>query len=449
MAGSSSNDPRARAGHAPRRAIGIFAVAATLAASAGCVTAVAPALPSPTEIPSLEANLLGAPNSVPTMVRLGVAYREAGRLDDARLLLQQAVGLDPTEPAGVFYLGLAYEELGRPGDAREVYARYLEVGTNEELKRQIVGRLPLLERQELLLAARDAVLSESALAGSAPRPGTVAVFPFVYEGVDPQYRPLGRALAEMVVTDLSATDRLTVLERTRVQLLLDEMELGESGLVDASTAARSGRLIGAERIVQGQLNIPQADELRMQAAIVGATTGQLAGAPVVEQDALQRLFDAQKRLVLNLYTSLGVQLTPTERERISQVPTASLEALLAWGRCLEAEDAGDYDAAANFCRQASTLDPQFIAARERGERAATALTSSSVSIERLASLGAPEIAITGTALAAGTATAQQPLPGLEAIQALIPPELPRTPAPEALGSDTRRATTIDIIITRP
>ncbi len=443
MAGSSLTGPWVQRRRVLLRPAGIL-LAATLVVSAGCAAAVAPALPSPAEIPALEQSLAASPATVSTLVRLGVAYREAGRLDDALSTLRRAVDLDATEPAGIFYLGLTYEDLQRPGEARDVYDRYLEVGTNEDLKRLISGRLPLLERQELLLATRDALASEASLGGTQPRAGTVAVFPFAYEGPDPLYRPLGRALAEMVVTDLSATDRLTVLERTRIQLLIDEMDLGETGLVDTLTAARSGRLVGAERIVQGQLSIPGPDQLRMQAAIVGASTGQLSGAPIVEQDALRSLFEAQKRLVLNLYTSLGIQLTAAERERISQVPTASLQALLAWGQCLEAEDAGDFGAAATLCGQAATLDPGFTAARMRSERAGSALASSSISIERLAVLGTPELAPAG-----GVATAQS-LPGLEAIQALVPPELPRAPAPEVLATEPPdRTTSIDIIITRP
>src|SRR5690606_16555960 len=142
-----------------------------------------------------------------------------------------------------------------------------------------------------------------------------------------------RALAEMLVTDLSQTERLRVLERTRIQLLVDEMDLGDSGLVDSLTTARSGRLLGAERIVQGQINVNET-LLRLQAAVVGSSTGQLSGRPLVEEDALQQLFEMQKRLAFNLYESLGIQLTPAERERISQIPPQNLHALLPAQQCL-------------------------------------------------------------------------------------------------------------------
>jgi TolB-like protein len=430
-----------RVGVRLERAARATAIVVLCATAAACAGAYVPALPAPAEIPELEAAIAEQPSSVPTLVRLGVAYREAGRLDGARNALERAVTLNATDPAAVFYLGLTYEDLELPGAARQLYTRYIEIGNRDDLKRTLRARLPALERQELLLAAREAIAREAELAATPPRAGTVAVFPFAYEGADPQYRPLGRALAEMMVTDLSQTERLTVLERTRVQLLIDEMDLGETSLVDSLTAARSGRLVGAERIVQGQVNVDGETQLRLRAAIVGAATGQLAGRPLEEQDALRQLFDMQKRLALGVYSSLGIELTAAERERITQIPTQSLDALLAWGQCLEAEDIGDFAAAADFCAQAATFDPAFALARVGAERASNAAASIEVSIAELASLGAPEIATPGGPAAT--------LPGLEAVQAIVPPELPRAPVPEALGTDAGRSTTIDLIIRRP
>lgn len=417
----------------------IAAFCAALAVASGCATTLIPALPAPAEIPELEASLAATPTDLPMLVRLGVAYRQAGRLDSARNTLEQAVSREPADPAGILYLGLTYEELELPGAARALYTRYIEVGTRDDLKRMLAGRLPALERQELLLAARDALAREAEIAGTPPRAGTVAVFPFAYEGADPQFRPLGRALAEMLVTDLSQTDRLTVLERSRIQLLIDEMNLGETGLVDTLSAARSGRLVGAERIVQGQISVDQT-VLRMRAAVVGSSTGQLAGRPLLEEDVLPRLFEMQKRLALDLYTSLGIELSPAERERITRIPTENLQALLAYGECLEAEDAGQYAEAAGHCARAAALDPAFADARERGGRAEAATLQ--VTIAQLASLGAPEITASGS-------SAPVSLPGLEAVQALIPVELPRAPVAEALGADAGKTTTIDFIFRRP
>ena len=412
----------------------------------GCASAGQPPLPDPAEIPALESELVSSPVSSPTLVRLGVAYRQAGRMEDALGALERAVEQNPRDPAAVFYLGLTYEQLDRPTEARELYERYIEVGASDELKRTLVRRIPALQRQELLVEVRTAVASENLLASTPPEPRTVGVFPFAYRGGDPRYEPLGRALAEMLVTDLSQTDRLTVLERTRIQLLIDEMEFGQSGLVDSPTAARTGRLVGAERIVQGQVDVT-AEQLRLEAAVVGTETGVLSSQPLIEEDALQRLFDLQKRLALNLYASLGIQLTPAEIDRVTRVPTRNLEALLAYGRCLQAEDAGRYGEAAANCGRAAALDPGFIEAAQRGEAASETATGLAMSYPQIARLGAGDVAPPSPSVAQAASIGT-----LDAVQALLPQELPRPAVQEALGTgETVPAgqTTIDLIIRRP
>src|SRR5690606_16444264 len=104
---------------------------------------------------------------------------------------------------------------------------YDHVGKDEALKRRLAGRRDVLDRQALLRDAREAVSREAELTSFPPQPNTVAVLPFTYRGTDARFAPLSRALAEMLVTDLGQTDRLQVLERTRIQLVLDELDLRE------------------------------------------------------------------------------------------------------------------------------------------------------------------------------------------------------------------------------
>ena len=345
------------------------------AAAAAC----APALHlgsevGPEEIPQLEERLLEAPTEVPLLVRLGRAYRSAGRLDEAVETLERAAALDPGEPAVVVHLGLAFEQADRPADARQLYEDHLQVGPSPEMLSWIHGRMVALRRQEFVLAARDAVRREQELTTTPPQPRHVAVLPFRYTGTDPLYEPLSRALADLMVTDLTQTDRITVLERMRVQVLLDEMGLVEQGVVDPSTAARSGRLLGAERTVLGELDA-SADEIMLAAAVVWVADALREPEPFSERDVLQHLFDAQKRLALDLYQRLGIELTAAERERVLQHRTQNLEALLAFGRGLEEEDRGNFTAAAAHYREAAQLDPGFQEAGTRADEAEVAATT--------------------------------------------------------------------------
>lgn len=394
----------------------------------------------PEEIPDLEERMLETPTAVPVLVRLGRAYRSADRLDDAVAILEQAAELDGTNPGVVVHLGLAYEAAERPEDARRVYEGYRQVGDSPELLSWIQGRTAVVRRQQLVLAARDAVRREEELAATPPQPRHVAVLPFQYTGADPQYAPLGRALAELLITDLSQTDRLTVLERMRVQVLLDEIGLVEEGLVDPATAARSGRLLGAERSVLGQLDA-SAEQITLEAAVIRAADALREAEPFSERDVLQQLFAAQKRLALELYQGLGVELTAAERERILEHRTESLEALLAFGRGLAEEDEGNYAAAAQHYRQAAQLDPGFEAAQVRADE--TELTAGTET-------AMPSAAVDVVAAGAPADAGFQDQGFLDQLEGLIPDPIARDAVAESQGTEgVGRMTLLEIIIRRP
>ena len=137
-------------------------------------------------------------------------------------------------------------------------------------------RLALVQRQELEEKVRAALLRERQLADSVPPARTVGVFPFFTATSDTTLRPLGTAVAELLTTDLAQTERVRVVERVQVKVLLDEMELGATERVDPRTAARSGRILGASNIVQGRMDGSQA-QLTMQTAVVRVPAP--AGAP--------------------------------------------------------------------------------------------------------------------------------------------------------------------------
>jgi hypothetical protein len=149
-----------------------------------------------------------------------------------------------------------------------------------------------------------------------------------------------------------------------VQVLLDELQLVEKGSVDAATGARSGRLVGAAQVVQGQFTTGPAAQLRIDATVVRASDVQIAAAGS-SADRLQALFDIEKAVVFQLLDKLGITLTPAERVAISERPTRDLQAFLLYSKGLEAQDRGDFVAAAQAFQRAAGIDPGFRAASQQ------------------------------------------------------------------------------------
>jgi TolB-like protein len=370
------------------------------------------------------------------LTRLGVAYVQVGRADQATPLLERSLTRRPNDAVAILHLGLAYETLERYPDARRLYEQYLKVGRSRELRADLSRRLVLLQRRELEQIARNAVERETQLAGAAPRERTVAVFPFHVVSQDATLRPLGRALAELLVIDLSQTSRLTVLERMQVQLLLDEIGLSASGLVDPAQAVRSGRMLRAERIVQGSLG-NQAETVELNAAVVQVATARTSAArppALSETDALNRVMAAEKRLALRIYESLGITLTVAERERVARQPTSNLRAILAYGVGLEALDAGNFTRAVQQFEEAARLDPSFALAREKAEQTRQTAAAAGTSTVRLVE----------------KASFEGSQPGLRTADVLLQNPFRRDPVAEVLGNeDVRSKTIIELIFRRP
>jgi curli biogenesis system outer membrane secretion channel CsgG len=64
---------------------------------------------------------------------------------------------------------------------------------------------------------------------------------------------LGKAAADELVTQLFQTGSYSIIERAQLNALLAEQDLGASGAVDSSTAARIGQLLGVQLVLTGSI----------------------------------------------------------------------------------------------------------------------------------------------------------------------------------------------------
>jgi TolB-like protein len=260
---------------------------------------------------------------------------------------------------------MAYEGLGDLSAAREAYQRAGAMRLNRAQRGEVEARLSLLGRKQLAQEARAAVAREQNQDMPPLTELAVAVLPFHYLGGDESLRPLGRGLTHLVVSDLARIERLTLLEREQVQAIADEIGMSASGQVDPEQAVRSGRILGAGRVVQGSVReFVTGDGIQITANVLTTATGSIAASGSGE-DRLQRLFDLEKALVLDLLDQMGVVPTPAERRAIEERPTADLQAVLSFSRGLEAEDRGDFGAASRWFEAAARIDGGFGEARGR------------------------------------------------------------------------------------
>jgi cytochrome c-type biogenesis protein CcmH/NrfG len=311
----------------------------------------------------LEQARAARPNDAAVARSLGIAYYKQGKFTEARPLLDQAVKLNPRDATGALYLGMNAEQQKDLPAARAAYQGYLRVGRTSRVRRQIEARLAAITRQELQLAAKASIAREQQLGSQQGNPRTVAVMPLRFVGRDSSLQPLERGLAELITTDLARSSQLTVVERARLQAIVDEIALQRSGQTDSTTNVRAGRIIQAGRIVSGQI-VQNEARLRVDAAIINTQTSAVAGG-AANENTLEQLFTIERNIVLQLFDSLGVRLTTAERNAIEQRPTRSMQAFLAYSQGLQFEDRGQFDAALSAYQNAVRIDPAFSQALQR------------------------------------------------------------------------------------
>src|SRR5512138_1296037 len=107
---------------------------------------------------------------------------------------------------------------------------------------------------------------------------TVAVMPNFDNGSvlnHADYDALGKGIADVLITELSANSAIRVVERDRIQQLIDEQNLSTSGRVDKATAVQVGKLLGVHHMIFGGFIIDPKGQMRLDARAVNVETSEI------------------------------------------------------------------------------------------------------------------------------------------------------------------------------
>ena len=191
---------------------------------------------------------------------------------------------------------------------------------------------------------------------------TLAVTYFDNNTGDPTRDALGRGLADMLITDLSQLSELTVVERSRLNDLLAEIDLASTPFVDPSTAASLGQGLGARYVVTGSF-VELQPTMRIDARLVDVGSGEVLLSTSVT-GPVEEFFLLEKELAMALAEGAGVQMSFRDQARLSQVATESFGAFDAWSQSLEALDRGEVEQAREAVQRALQHDDRFESAAQ-------------------------------------------------------------------------------------
>jgi tetratricopeptide (TPR) repeat protein len=312
-----------------------------------------------------------SPTNAEPWRNLGLAFYKKGDLVKAEDALVQSAKIAPDARTSL-YLGLVFEKQQQPAKAIDAYSAALNLNPKGKVRSAVQSHLDLLLSQKLKQDAVTVVQNEQGIKADTIPENTIAVVNFDGSRLSPDLAPMGAGLAEFTSIDLAKVQSLKVVDRLKIDLILDEIKLGQSAAADKSSAPRVGKLIGSRRVVTGTLIGAGEDKVRLDGAVVNTTDSSLKY-PAGSESEVKAFFRMEKQFVFSVLEKLGITPTPEERDAIAKVPTESYLAFMAYCRGLDHRSRGEFDQARVEFNGAASQDPGFgDAAKQAGLMAAAA-----------------------------------------------------------------------------
>jgi tetratricopeptide (TPR) repeat protein len=336
------------------------------------------------------------------LVQEGIDLYEDKKLDQALSAFEGAQVIYPDNIAIPYYLGLIYLEQGDRDEAVIQWKKYIAMAPQNKSSMNIRKNISLLLRKTAKEYARKAVADEASLLETPVDDNAVAVNSFTNLGSE-NLGPLGKGMAAMIIVDLSHFKDLKVVEREKLQALLDEMELGGSGLLNEKSAPKIGKLLRAKYVTSGSLADLEPENLQISSILLNADQNTTVGTQETQGDKT-KFYELEKKIACRIATDLGQDCSSAPKA-FGKIHTKSLPAMVAYSQGLDHMDKENYDEASAKFREAVEEDPEFDLAQSAliaTPIAAMLLMSESQMISNAAA-GAPSSAAT-TTTAASTAT---------------------------------------------
>ena len=307
-------------------------------------------------------NLARNPDDPLFLKYLGIGLYNKKYYAEAEPWLDRSVSVDPEDDQAVYYLASCYEGVVDYPKAIQYYRKYQELTVFGEYRDIVEARIKILYRQQMDIEAKMALVEESQLDVASIPTNTIAVLYFENKGSMRNLDPLQKGIADMMITDLSKVQSVRVVERLRLQKLMEELNFSESNLVDERSAPRLGKLLGAYRLVKGTFFDLTSEKMRIDALVAQTRTGSLDGVTDISGN-MTEFFRLEKELVFKILDELKIRITDKEREAILEIPTENFFAFLQYSQGMDYEDKGMYVQAVQSYSGAVQSDQKFSQAK--------------------------------------------------------------------------------------
>jgi TolB-like protein len=188
----------------------------------------------------------------------------------------------------------------------------------------------------------------------------LAIIYFDNSGGDPSMEKLKKGLADMLITDLSNVNMLDIVERDKLESILKEQKLSNSKEFDPKTAAKLGKLLGAQIILTGGY-FEMLGSMRIDARFIDVETGEILKSDGVDGQT-STFFKIQKQLSWKIIKSLDTKISDQEKKELEtkeKSKALSIDDLNEYSKALDLFDQGKKADAKKIAEKLNVKFPDF------------------------------------------------------------------------------------------
>ena len=202
------------------------------------------------------------------------------------------------------------------------------------------------------------------------------------------YEGLGKGIADLLINDMASNPAMRVVERDRLQSILQEQNLVSSRSVDPQTAVRLGKLLGAQYMVTGGFMSDGKGTLLVTSRVINVETGAITN-PMKLQTKGDDVLGLIGQLSTKLNSELKLPVLPRQAGdagaarqgaassgakqtgQQASVPAAAarpqkldVKTALLYSKALDEQDSGHSERAAELYRAVLEKFPEFGPAKQ-------------------------------------------------------------------------------------
>jgi TolB-like protein len=241
-------------------------------------------------------------------------------------------------------------------------------------------------RALFLTVAAVAVTTAAAAPASAGEAPVIAVLYFDNNTGDPKLDVLQKGFADMMITDLAAVPDVVVVERDKLQKVLDELELQKGAYFDKKTAVSVGKGLGARYAVSGSFAAFE-PKIRIDVRMIDIATSKVVVATKVTGPA-DDIFALEQKLVGKFVGAMKREFDPPARPK-TKVPDVDI--LLEYSKGIDQADRGNFKQAETAMGLVVKRAPTFGLARIRRGQFKTRLAAARKKRESMIDVSGQEL----------------------------------------------------------